>query len=105
VPRLVVLLEQLLAPVPGGTGRYSRELTRALAATAPTGWTVGSAIARHADPTAAVLSVAMLLEHVGLPEAAQRVDDAVSTDLAGRAQSAGSRSTRAVGEALLTLLA
>ena len=51
----MVLLEQLLAPVPGGTGRYSRELTRALAATAPTGWTVGSAIARHADPTAAVL--------------------------------------------------
>ncbi len=50
-----MLLEQLLAPVPGGTGRYSRELTRALAATAPTGWTVGSAIARHADPTAAVL--------------------------------------------------
>ncbi len=50
-----MLLEQLLAPVPGGTGRYSRELTRALVATAPTGWTVGSAVARHADITAATL--------------------------------------------------
>ncbi|MBV8542973.1 MAG: glycosyltransferase family 4 protein [Pseudonocardiales bacterium] len=55
MPKLVVLLEQLLAPVPGGTGRYSRELTAALAATAPAGWTVGGAVARHADPTAAVI--------------------------------------------------
>jgi glycosyltransferase involved in cell wall biosynthesis len=42
--RVALLLEQCLAPVPGGTGRYSRELARALAATAPpsssvTGWT------------------------------------------------------------------
>ncbi|MGH4017180.1 MAG: glycosyltransferase family 4 protein [Pseudonocardiaceae bacterium] len=55
MPKLVVLLEQVLAPVPGGTGRYSRELTAALAATAPDGWTVGSAVARHADPTPAVI--------------------------------------------------
>ncbi len=55
VPKLVVLLEQLLAPVPGGTGRYSRELTAALAQTAPPGWTVGSAIARRADPTPAII--------------------------------------------------
>jgi glycosyltransferase involved in cell wall biosynthesis len=55
VPKLVVLLEQLLAPVPGGTGRYSRELTTALAATAPAGWTVGSALARHTDPTPAII--------------------------------------------------
>ncbi|MGH3824373.1 MAG: glycosyltransferase family 1 protein, partial [Pseudonocardiaceae bacterium] len=55
MPKLVVLLEQLFAPVPGGTGRYSRELTQALAATAPAGWTVGSAIARHADATAAII--------------------------------------------------
>lgn len=50
-----MLLDQVLAPVPGGTGRYSRELACALAATAPAGWTVGSAIARHTDHTAAVL--------------------------------------------------
>ncbi|MGH3787665.1 MAG: glycosyltransferase family 4 protein [Pseudonocardiaceae bacterium] len=55
MPKLVVLLEQLLAPVPGGTGRYSRELAVALAATAPTGWTVGSAVARHADAVPAVI--------------------------------------------------
>jgi glycosyltransferase involved in cell wall biosynthesis len=55
VPKLVVLLEQLLAPVPGGTGRYSRELAAALADTAPAGWTVGSAIARHADPAPAII--------------------------------------------------
>jgi glycosyltransferase involved in cell wall biosynthesis len=55
VPKLVVVLEQLFAPVPGGTGRYSRELTAALAATAPPGWTVGSAVAWHADPTPAVI--------------------------------------------------
>ncbi|MEO7196010.1 MAG: glycosyltransferase family 1 protein [Pseudonocardiaceae bacterium] len=55
MPKLVVLLEQLFAPVPGGTGRYSRELTAALAATAPAGWTVGSAVARRADPAAAVI--------------------------------------------------
>ncbi|MGH3755563.1 MAG: glycosyltransferase family 4 protein, partial [Pseudonocardiaceae bacterium] len=56
MPKLVVLLEQLLAPVPGGTGRYSRELAAALAATAPAGWTVGSAVARHADPTPAIIA-------------------------------------------------
>ncbi|MBV9013822.1 MAG: glycosyltransferase family 4 protein [Pseudonocardiales bacterium] len=55
MPKLVVLLEQLFAPVPGGTGRYSRELTVALAATAPAGWTVGSAAAWHADPTPAII--------------------------------------------------
>ena len=55
MPKLVVLLEQILAPVPGGTGRYSRELAAALAATAPAGWTVGSAVARHADPGAAMI--------------------------------------------------
>ena len=55
MPKLVVLLEQVLAPVPGGTGRYSRELAAALAATAPSGWTVGSAVARHADPDPAMI--------------------------------------------------
>lgn len=44
-----MLAEQLLAPVPGGTGRYTRELLAALAATAPAGWTVVAATARHRD--------------------------------------------------------
>jgi glycosyltransferase involved in cell wall biosynthesis len=51
-----VLAEQLLAPVPGGTGRYTRELLIALAAQAPAGWTVSSAVARHSDPSEAVLA-------------------------------------------------
>lgn len=49
VPELTVLAEQLLAPVPGGTGRYTGELLRALASTAPDGWSVTSVVARHAD--------------------------------------------------------
>jgi 3-isopropylmalate dehydrogenase len=59
-----------------------------------------------ADPTATVLSVAMLLEHVGLPEAARRVEDAVATDLAGRGSSAAPggdgarRTTEQIGDAL-----
>ncbi|MEU4668714.1 glycosyltransferase family 1 protein [Amycolatopsis sp. NPDC023774] len=47
MPELVVLAEQLLAPVPGGTGRYTAELLPALARTAPPGWTVSSVVARH----------------------------------------------------------
>ncbi|MBK1788869.1 glycosyltransferase family 4 protein [Prauserella cavernicola] len=46
---LVVLAEQLLAPVPGGTGRYTAELLRALATTVPEGWALTSAVARHSD--------------------------------------------------------
>jgi glycosyltransferase involved in cell wall biosynthesis len=49
VPELVVLAEQLLAPVPGGTGRYTAELLRALAATVPDGWSLAGAVARHSD--------------------------------------------------------
>jgi 3-isopropylmalate dehydrogenase len=37
-----------------------------------------------ADPTAAVLSVALLLEHLGYPAAAGRVTGAVAADLAAR---------------------
>ncbi|QFZ23220.1 glycosyltransferase family 4 protein [Saccharothrix syringae] len=55
MPNLVVLTEQLLAPVPGGTGRYTRELAAALARTAPGGWTVTGAVSRQADVSAAVV--------------------------------------------------
>ena len=37
-----------------------------------------------ADPTAAVLSVSMLLAHLGEDDAAQRVEAAVAADLAAR---------------------
>lgn len=53
VPELVVLAEQLLAPVPGGTGRYTSELLRALAVTTPPGWTVRSVVARHGEVASA----------------------------------------------------
>jgi glycosyltransferase involved in cell wall biosynthesis len=53
VPELVVLTEQLLAPVPGGTGRYTRELVAAMAASAPPTWTVAGVTATHRDLSAA----------------------------------------------------
>ena len=37
-----------------------------------------------ADPTAAILSAAMLLRHLGNAEGAQRIEDAVTADLAAR---------------------
>ncbi|MGI8646193.1 MAG: 3-isopropylmalate dehydrogenase [Nocardioides sp.] len=55
-----------------------------------------------ADPTATILSVALLLEHVGLGAAARDVEDAVVADLADRADSR--RSTREVGDAVLARL-
>ncbi len=54
-----------------------------------------------ADPTAAVLSVALLLEHLGHTDAAARVDAAVTSDLSRRAAGeVGQRSTAEVGDAL-----
>jgi glycosyltransferase involved in cell wall biosynthesis len=53
VPELVVLTEQLLAPVPGGTGRYTRELVAAMARSAPPTWTVAGVTATHRDLSAA----------------------------------------------------
>jgi glycosyltransferase involved in cell wall biosynthesis len=53
--RVAFLLEQCLAPIPGGTARYSRELARALAATAPTGSSVDGWTALHASAAAAVV--------------------------------------------------
>ncbi|WP_283134150.1 3-isopropylmalate dehydrogenase [Rhizohabitans arisaemae] len=51
-----------------------------------------------ADPTATILSVAMLLDHVGLPEAARRVEQAVADDLVARQGVSAARSTREVGD-------
>ena len=55
-----------------------------------------------ADPTAAILSVAMLLEHLGHSDDAARVEAAVATDLAERGTT--SRSTSAVGAAIASRL-
>jgi 3-isopropylmalate dehydrogenase len=51
-----------------------------------------------ADPTATVLSVAMLLAHLGHQEAADRVEAAVAADLAARGTTV--RSTSQIGDAL-----
>ncbi|MBI4941551.1 MAG: 3-isopropylmalate dehydrogenase [Actinobacteria bacterium] len=58
-----------------------------------------------ADPTATVLSVAMLLEHLGLDKAAARVEQAVAADLAERAQGRVARSTAEIGDALAARVA
>jgi len=56
-----------------------------------------------ADPTATILSVALLLEHVGRTDDARAVETAVAADLAERGTSA--RSTTAVGDAIASRLA
>jgi len=54
-----------------------------------------------ADPTAAILSVGMLLDHVGRPKDAFRVEQAVAADLSTRGTA--TRSTSEVGDAIATL--
>ncbi|GII87342.1 3-isopropylmalate dehydrogenase [Sphaerisporangium siamense] len=51
-----------------------------------------------ADPTATILSVAMLLDHLGLAEEAARVEQAVADDLIGRQTVWAQRSTREIGD-------
>ena len=51
-----------------------------------------------ADPTATVLSVALLLDHLGFAAEAQRVEAAVASDVAHRG--GAQRSTKEIGEAL-----
>ena len=55
-----------------------------------------------ADPTATVMSVAMLFDHMGLHDAAREVERAVAQDLLNRGDK--KRSTTEVGDALLALL-
>ena len=53
--RVGLLLEQVLAPVPGGTGRYAAEVAEALAATGGPGTEVSGWTAWHRDPVGAVV--------------------------------------------------
>jgi len=57
---------------------------------------------QQADPTAAILSAALMLDHLGLPGEAERVRDAVRADLADRGQSA--RSTPEIGSAIIAAI-
>src|SRR3954471_12371554 len=59
---------------------------------------------QKADPTAAILSGALLLEHLGLDDAARAVEEAVVAELAARAAGAPRR-TSEVGDAIASRLA
>ncbi|WHE37519.1 3-isopropylmalate dehydrogenase [Microbacterium sp. BDGP8] len=57
---------------------------------------------QKADPTAAILSVSLLLDHLGLTEAARRVTRAVEADIADR--SSDPRTTTQIGDAITARL-
>jgi 3-isopropylmalate dehydrogenase len=57
---------------------------------------------QKADPTAAILSVALLLDHLGLQDASAAVTRAVESDIAERGSAA--RTTAAVGDAIVARL-
>jgi 3-isopropylmalate dehydrogenase len=57
---------------------------------------------QKADPTAAILSAALLLEHIGQTEAAARIQAAVREDVEGRA--GGQRGTAEIGDAIAARL-
>jgi 3-isopropylmalate dehydrogenase len=55
-----------------------------------------------ADPTAAILSAAMLLQHINNPVAAARIENAVAKDLATRGDA--KRSTDQVAQSIFEML-
>jgi 3-isopropylmalate dehydrogenase len=59
---------------------------------------------QKADPTAAILSVALLLDHLGLADAATAVEDAVVADLAAR-RPGQPRRTADIGDAIAARVA
>ncbi|MDQ0820452.1 3-isopropylmalate dehydrogenase [Arthrobacter sp. V4I6] len=57
---------------------------------------------QKADPTAAILSAALLLDHLGYAAAARKIEAAVVADVAGRGTAV--RSTSAIGDAIAAAL-
>ncbi|MCL2490869.1 MAG: 3-isopropylmalate dehydrogenase [Propionibacteriaceae bacterium] len=55
-----------------------------------------------ADPTAAILSASMLLDHLGMKDEARRIADAVRADITSRG--AAPRTTSQIGDAILAAL-
>ena len=55
-----------------------------------------------ADPTATVMSVAMMLDHLGYADAARDIERVVAADLASRGNT--KRSTTEIGDALVAAL-
>ena len=56
-----------------------------------------------ADPTATILSVGLLLDHLGLHDEAPRIEKAVIADIAARGD-AVHRSTAEIGDAIASAL-
>jgi glycosyltransferase involved in cell wall biosynthesis len=67
VTRVALLLEQVLGRVPGGTGRYAREVAAALVDAAPPGAEVTMWVAWHREATAARIAGAMGPRRLPLP--------------------------------------
>ena len=57
-----------------------------------------------ADPTAAILSASLLLDHLGLSEAAERIEAAVLADMNARAENPAPRSTQEIGDAIVAAM-
>ncbi|WP_125132178.1 3-isopropylmalate dehydrogenase [Microbacterium sp. 10M-3C3] len=57
---------------------------------------------QKADPTAAILSVSLLLDHLGMPADAERITRAVEQDIAERGEAA--RTTSQIGDAIAARL-
>ncbi|MGW9549903.1 3-isopropylmalate dehydrogenase [Citricoccus zhacaiensis] len=101
------ILTDLAAAVTGGIGLAASGNVN-ISGTAPSmfepvhGSAPDIAGQQKADPTAAILSGALLLEHAGRAEAARRINEAVYADIAARggADSATARSTAEIGDAI-----
>jgi glycosyltransferase involved in cell wall biosynthesis len=68
--RVAIVAEQLLAPVPGGVGRYTRELSAALARSAGPDDVVSGWVAWHRNAAAAVLPGVLGPRRLALPRRA-----------------------------------
>ncbi len=90
--RVAVLLEQVLGPVPGGTGRYAREVATALAEQAPPDAEVSSWTAWHRDVAAAI--VPGVAGPHRLPAAAPAADPGLGARAAGRGRAGSTCCTR-----------
>ncbi|MCW4466175.1 3-isopropylmalate dehydrogenase [Glutamicibacter sp. MNS18] len=60
---------------------------------------------QKADPTAAILSVALMLDHLGLAKEAAAVEQAVETEITSRQELTDPRTTAEIGDAIVALLA
>lgn len=60
---------------------------------------------QKADPTAAILSVALMLDHLGLSEESKAVEQAVEKEITSRQELTDRRTTSEIGDAIIALLA